>query len=283
MHRLKRSGTPCFTPDSTKLITSSSNGVLRFDVATGAFEHQFKAVSHLSEASISPDGSRIAVISTSGRILVFDLEGTCLLDCKNHREGEGRNLVWTEDGQFLIDGSWKGAIRQRNADTGEIVLEVSTHMVGCLVLLPQRRLATIQTIVGDHPPSFLEIRDLTDPCQVRRVFFLGYRHTKGISPQCRFVWSIRREGVFELADSDLHPIANRTIDSSGSGYAVAFHPDFREMTCVIRRWQITRLRIPSLEEIQSYEIEYPCEAAYSPDGQWLALGGWKSGKLVRLD
>ncbi|MBX7131634.1 MAG: hypothetical protein K1X67_03035 [Fimbriimonadaceae bacterium] len=283
MHRLKRSGTPCFTPDSTKLITSSSNGVLRFDVVTGAFEHQFEAVSHLSKASISPDGSRIAVKSTSGRILVFDLEGTCLLDCKNQREGEGCNLVWTEDGQFLIDGSWKGAIRQRNAETGEIVMEIASHHVGYLELLPQGRLATIQTIVGDHARSFLAVRNASDLTPSYQVFFDGYRHTEGISPLGRFVWSVRPGEVFELADSELHLIATWASDGAGSGYAVAFHPDFREMTCVIRRWQITRLRIPSLEEIQSYEVEYPCEAAYSPDGQWLALGGWKSGKLVRLD
>lgn len=54
------------------------------------------------------------------------------------------------------------------------------------------------------------------------------------------------------------------------------------MTFAIGEGQISRLALPSLEAAEDYDIRYPSDAAYSPDGKWLALGGWSGGRLVSI-
>lgn len=286
MIKLKKGMTPSFSPDGSVLATSSSSSVLIHNVADGSLRTKFKALPHISHLAFAPTGDRVAVKSTSGRIAVFDLEGKLIVDCKNQKEGEGVSPVWTRDGTQLIDGSWKGRMYRRDAATGEVLRDAPAEMVHDVQLLPNGRHATMQTTTGDAPFNHMEFFDpVTLAPTSEKLMFGGYRSSSGVSPHGQYAWAVRVEPTglhFDLLDLSLGVIAERLIATGGSGHANAFAPGNIEMTAVVREKTITRMSLPDLREIASYDIEYPSCAAYSPLGDRLALGGWTSGLLVTL-
>lgn len=285
--KIKVGTNPSFSPDSTLLATANASSAYIWEVQTGELRNKFKVLPNSSHVAFAPTGDRIAVKSTSGRIAVYDLDGTLLMDAKNQKEGEGCNLVWSSDGEALHDGSWHGVLRSRDASTGKVTTEASGDMITDLTILPGSRIATIVVVRGKRPTTHLEVRDLNSLSLVSRHSFRGHRNSAGVSPDGRFAWSIGRPAFrlkfrFELHHLDLSVIASRNHEPSGSGDAVAFSPAGDEMTVAHRPDAITRLRIPELTEIETTEIKYPSDAAYSADGRVLFLGGWSGGLITYL-
>ncbi|MEG0881739.1 MAG: WD40 repeat domain-containing protein, partial [Janthinobacterium sp.] len=110
-----------FSPDGTRLAVLGRDLVL-WDVAARQKLWRGKFLAHMSDMAFSPDGSRIAIKSTTGQLAVVDAEaGQLLLNLQNKKEGEGCGPAWSPCGRYLADSGWDGSLRLRDAQTGEVL------------------------------------------------------------------------------------------------------------------------------------------------------------------
>ncbi len=153
--------------DDGRMLACIGQNVVVVDVQARRRISSTHPISNPSEAAFSPDGRLLVVKSTSGRILLLDpLTGSISRDCKNQKDGEGCQVLFSPDGDALIDGSWggvlterrvaDGAIRSREENLGEQVSSISHDRSRRIWLVlhspksrhPQQRL----------PPSYLTVR-----------------------------------------------------------------------------------------------------------------------------
>src|SRR5271157_4366756 len=118
-------GYEIFCSDQHKLVACIGGRINIFNVEQRQKIVSCRPMPNPSHAAFSPNGKFLAVKSTRGRIVVLNsCTGEVLCDHKNQKEGEGCQVLFSPDGEMLIDGSWKGVITVRKAFEPEIVSRV---------------------------------------------------------------------------------------------------------------------------------------------------------------
>lgn len=97
------------TEDEKLLVTSNSRNIVYvYDLETGKLKLQVRTVSNVSKKAISPDKSLLAAKNTQGEIALISMETGDEIG-RNHMEWcEGRQLIFTADGQAVLDFDWDG-------------------------------------------------------------------------------------------------------------------------------------------------------------------------------
>jgi len=118
--------------DGTRLIVPApgTNAVYLLDTATGDTLRIFT----VDTAALSPDGTRL-VGFFPGRYTVYDaisgssLKGISLTDADGNRDTLGRpvDIELTPDGSRMVSGDHDNVVRVRDAETGDILLEMAGH------------------------------------------------------------------------------------------------------------------------------------------------------------
>jgi WD40 repeat protein len=134
-----------FSPDGVLLAaigTQTTGGIEILDVASGerATGYKFFYPWPLMDLAFSPDGVTLAMVSTSGETLLWDMQQRKLRQKLTTMEtydanrmevisgGEGLNTVaYSGNGQYLLTGSYDGAIRVWDAAQGVLVQELRGH------------------------------------------------------------------------------------------------------------------------------------------------------------
>ncbi len=281
--RIARSYEVAFSPMGDRLACIAVHVDL-WDVesrARIARAHPFK---HPSHVDFSPDGTRLAVKSTAGDVVVLNAATLDVVARHDGRRwGEGAQVLFSPDGQHLVDGSWRGALVVRDAVSGDVVHSEEDEgiMVQHLAATPDRRI-WVQAI-WLHParggrvtirrwPFSQERLDVRGECDAAALNASGSRLAVVGSRRLR-VWDVatlvRRPKL--IGESDELPI-------SGTGRGVAWSPSGGLLA--LAGAGVIRLFSADAREVWRIELEYACSVAFSPSGELLACGAWSKGFVI---
>jgi WD40 repeat protein len=292
--KVKSSYSVGFSPCGATCFTLARD-VSLWDVASRKKTWRVHPFSHPSDAAFSPKGDMIAVKSTSGRIAILTTDsGDLLKDFENDAEGEGSNLLFSDCGQFIVDGSWDGFLTVRDASTGEVhyrreyagemLRRVHSVRSGTVWIIQHSPKATTR----DQPPADGYFTIWTWP------FLDGAPSAVGIHLPfiCSSAFSedgSRLAVLFGAPPRDLHVYElpsgrlvwqdRVTIGGSGSHLRFSRSGIFLasvQKDCVVHYCAVTGRRL------EWYSLPYPSDVAYSPDGLSIALGSWNSGEIRHL-
>jgi WD40 repeat protein len=287
--RIARSYEVCFSPDGERLACIGVHVDL-WDVPSRtriARAHPFKHPSHID---FSPDGSKLAVKSTSGEIVVLDGSTLDVLARHSGRPwGDGAEVLFSPCGEYLVDGTWSGAVVVREALTGTAVhCEADdARSIGSLGCTRDRlRWACKAWRHAPHEDVWLTIRSwpFTDGGSETRIHATG-REARSIdavaldpsgaslavSGHGLQLWDVSTDEPELLRKAPVLPV-------SGTGRAVAWSPSGGILA--LAGAGETRLFTNALRQIWRTDLEYSCDVAFSPSGDLLALGAWSKGFVI---
>lgn len=248
-----------------------------------------------SYAAFSPDRQHLAVKSTSGRIVIADARsGDTVVDFDNAGDGEGSNLLYSSCGEFIVDGSWGGRLSVRRASSGvqEFVQDFQGEGIDAVHSCDGGRrwvvAHTPRATAGDRPPppSYYSVWDWPfragayTPLPGRVAFarasalsndgsFLAVAH--GAPPSAL--------SVFRLADGAC--VAAAALQSGGTGSALGWSVDGRLLGSV-QDGKIAFYNWPGLTKMRELELAYPCDIAFSPRADAVAVGSWQTGWVLAV-
>jgi WD40 repeat protein len=249
--------------------------------------HPFKHPSHID---FSPDGSKLAVKNTSGEIVVLDGSTLDVLARHSGRPwGEGAEVLFSPCGEYLVDGTWSGALVVREALTGTVVHreEDEGRSIGALDCTRDRlRWAYNVWRHAPHKDVWLTIRSWPFTAGRSETRFQATArearsiHALALDPSGASLavtghglqlWGVSTDEPELLRKAPVLPV-------SGTGRAVAWSPS-GEMLALAGAGE-TRLFTNALREIWRTDLEYSCDVAFSPSGDLLAFGAWSRGFVI---
>jgi len=245
--------------------------------------------------AFSPDGSYIAVKNTSGTILLLDVAtGAPSCNFANADDGEGSGLEFSSDGLEIVDGSWSGWLRVRQADSGAIVF--AREYPGEMITAVHRTVDGTQWLV-------VHAMKVTTPnsapqngyCSVWRWPFRdgplfeqplsseSVRST-ALSPDGKFLAFTHgrppsRLSVIQLQDG-LEIAAVEAGPKSSLG-AVAWSPNMSRLASV-HEDRVVQYTWPALKVLTEWQVPYAAQIAYAPGGGLLAIAAWHAGTVVEV-
>lgn len=276
------------------MLATISRDVLFWDTAARKRVRSVHPFSHPSHLDFSPDGQRLAVKSTSGRIVVLDAHtGDTVIDYANQRDGEGAPLYFAARGNALIDASWGGSLMVRDLARSELKFH---ERVGGMVseLSASEDRSVFAYTIGRRPPS-----DSSPPPEdliVLRRWPFG-RNRPCILPVSRpfiTVLSLSPSAsriavlygappdaleIIDLSTADI--LAYARVDLGGSGSSVAWSPDESVLGCV-ERHRISLFEASSLRRTHMIPLRYPSAVTFSADGGLLGLASWEQGRILDI-
>jgi WD40 repeat protein len=291
--KLKRAYDLAFAPDAN-LVATISRDVLLWNTSVRKRLLSVHPLSHPSHLDFSPDGTRLAVKSTSGRIVIIDaVTGQTLTDCDNERDGEGASLYFTPDGDSLVDASWGGALSARHSTTGAVIFRESVGgMVSKFTMSADR--TTFAYTISRLPASDTQPPP-EDSIVIRRWPFTANRPSTmpvarrfitciSLSPSASRLAVLYGAPPTTLEICDVATgriLASAQVELGGSGASVAWSPDESLLGCVERRG-ISLFHATSLLRTHLIEMPYPASVSFSPHGRLLGLASWEQGRILDL-
>ena len=252
--------------------------------------------SHPSHADFSPDCERLAVKSTSGHIVVLSRRtGELLFDFRNSKDGEGSNLLYSECGQFLVDGSWAGVLRVRREDTGgeEFAIDFPGEMICEVHRCKEKGLWVVRhspkatTNDKPSPPDYFTIwkwpfrKDHFE----HAAFTVPFVRSSALAPNGQYIAVAHGVSpdmltIFHLeTGSCVASVPVRPGDETGG--ALTWSPDGRCIASV-QNGVVRLYDFPELTLAHEITLEYPCDVSFSHDGSCLAIGSWTTGWLLSM-
>jgi len=266
-----------------------------FDVSSRQRVLSARPFPHPSHVDFSPDSKKLAVKFTNGRIVILDVAtGDVLRDYKNQKDGEGSEVLFSPDGQELVDGSWKGdlTVRKLLGDgatreqfSGEMIDRVSHDSRKRFWLIEHRKIVQ----PGENWPDYDYLVLHRWPLARRPTSFSfeHYIESATLSPDGSRICFIgrRRDGarwVQIVGTSDGEVVARSAeIKIGGTGMELAWSSDSRLVGSVQDR-QFVFYRASDLEVVGELPCQYPCSICFIPREGLVVLGTWNSSVLVSI-
>jgi len=278
-----------FSSDGSQLATLG-RFVWIWDLQSRAKRWRSHPFPHPSYAAFSPDDSTLAVKNTAGKIVVLDVaDGSVVVNFQDLDDGEGSNIVYSQQGDFLVDGSWSGHLRVRNVGSGELTFH--RHFPGEMIRRIHSDRAR-QLWIIEHQPKFRPHENLKPTAYFTSwqwLFHEGsfapiplrFDHLYGssLSNDCSRLAVIDKDSleIRHLPDGEL--IRSAPVELGGSGTALRWSPD-GSILGSIQKKKIVLYRTNDLYCEHLFSLEYPSDVAFSPKGEMIALGDWETGLLV---
>ena len=284
-----------FSPDGTRLAGLGRDLVL-WDVASRQKLWRGKFIAHCSSMAFSPDGSRIAIKSTTGQMAVVDAaSGNLLLNFQNKKDGEGCGPAWSPCGRYLADGGWDGRLRVRDAQTGEVLFmqEHAREMLRSVCAIDGGRRLLVQHGVRSvkegqvQPPDYCSLWDW--PLQAgggRVVLSLPGIRSCAPSPDGERLAVLHHAGGAEYlsmhAIDDGCRLATVPVEAGGgTGNALRWLPDGSALGR-IGKGKLLFYGWPGLDVLAQEDFTYPCALDFLPASPLAAIGSWEAGMLTHL-
>jgi len=298
------------TPDSTKIISGSSDGTLRiWDASTGSALNTIKSGGWASAFGLASDGRTIVVQVQTQQFQVWDLQ-TFQLDRQFSREsapGESRvGGLWTQlspSGKFAVTGGigqyQKGyPVYVWDVETGRLAAAMLGHSAGvlCAAISPDGRILATGTfdcgasnpeigiwdVATSRPLKIFEVnhnqKEEIYTTNINGLAFTpdGKRLVSSSGKTIR-VWSIP-DGT-PVSEIFLDRAEAKSLDVSPDGRTVASvvmtHPDDKDV------YNVALFDLESGKVLQVLDAGGTCRClAYSNDGMTIVTGG--TDKMLRI-
>jgi hypothetical protein len=235
----------------------------------------------------------LAVKSTSGRIAVVSgLSGELLSDFKNGADGEGSNVLYSACGQYLVDGTWRGRLSVRRADSGarEFAVDFPGDMIRNMHCCARSQRWVVahgpKATTRDQPPLPDYFSVWQWPFRAGHyelsTFKIPFARSSSLSPDGQFIAVVHGAppntlSIFKLTGGAC--VASVTVEVGGSGGALAWSPDGQQIASV-QDGSVRLYSFPAMVQTHEVFLEYPSDVAFSPDGSSMALGSWAVGWIV---
>ncbi|MGK5064391.1 WD40 repeat domain-containing protein [Janthinobacterium sp. LB3P112] len=285
-----------FSPDGTRRAVLGRDLVL-WDVAARTKLWRGKFIAHMSGMAFSPDGSRLAIKSTTGQLAVVDAQaGQLLLNFQNKKDGEGCGPAWSPCGRYLADGGWDGRLRVRAAQTGESLFTQvypGEMLRGVYAIDGGRRLLLQHGVKSVdegqvQPPDYCSVWDW--PLQDgggRKVLSLPGLKSCAPSPDGKYLAVLHHAGgeeylsMYALADGRC--LAKVPVEAGGgTGNGLRWLPDGSALGR-IGKGKLLFYGWPGLGVLAQEDFIYPCALDFLPGSPLAAIGSWESGMLMDLN
>lgn len=248
---------------------------------------------HPSHADFSRDGALLAVKGTSGEIVVIDTRtGDVRFRHDNAHEGEGSPLQFAGDGAFLVDGSWDGYIRVRDALSPTIgaLHTFPGEMIRCLSASEDRSTWIVchqPCETGDRPRGVPYVTTWRWPLSAPSgEICLGLENIYDVEvcPSGERFAVLGSNQLTRFHKLSVHTLAGDLVNScelteGGYGRRVRWARDGQLLAVVqSERFAIydRNLALPPV----IFDARYPSDIALPPGAAMVALGTWEAG-LVR--
>lgn len=285
-----------FSADGTRLAVLGRDLVL-WDVASRQKLWRGKFIVHSSSMAFAPDGSRLAIKSTTGQLAVVDAQsGQLLFNFQNKKDGEGCGPAWSPCGQYLVDGGWDGRLRVRDARTGlaTFVQEHPGEMLrGVCAVDGGRRLLVLHGVksVAEglvQPPNYCSVWDW--PLQAggaRVALSLPGLTACAPTPDGERLAVLHHHGGAEYlsvhALADGRQLASVPVEAGGgTGNALRWLPDGSALGR-IGKGKLLFYAWPGLDVCRQQAFAYPCALDFLPGTSLTAIGSWETGMLMELN
>lgn len=127
--------------DCSRFLATVGRRVTLWDVAGRVALHRNNLLRHPSSLAFAPDGASYVVKSTSGELLVCTTaHGDPISRYRPRPPAEGARIMFSGDGQHLLDGSWDGRIAMRRVE-GLDELLAETFPQTMVSMLPRAAIA----------------------------------------------------------------------------------------------------------------------------------------------
>jgi len=284
-----------FSPDGASLACFARDvGV--WHLASRKKRLKCHPLSHPASICFSPDGSRLAVKNTSGRIVIINVEdGSILSDFRNGKDGEGSNLLYSICGEYLIDGTWNGRLFVRRSDSGrvefrqdfrhEMIRAVHSANQGAVWVINHGPKATSDT--DPPPPAHFSIWQWPFEKNSFATFSQGspFVRRSALTSDGRFLALVYGTKVMTLAVYDMEKgkeIASSTVETGGTGSALNWSGDGAYLGSV-QAHKVTVYSADRLTKVFEYPLPYASHIAFSPLNDLVAIGSWQGGVVMAMD
>lgn len=283
-----------FSPNG-QLLASLSRDVLLWSSPGIKKLWRVHPIAHPSHIVFSPDSSLLAVKGTSGdRRLLSCATGDVIPGFKPQSRGEGGNLVFTDDGAGIIDGSWSGWHSVLTGE-GKILFEehFADEMVTGIIRHPDGRFWFRHQRQGTDPQDGSPAQwllgrsfpfSLGDFEKVPIPFY--YYHGASFSPDGRLLAILSGRNpsllsVFEFPKMRLESSIELPAEFR-RGCSLRYSPD-GELMAVISSTSLILLTARDLSIQSQRAIPNGCSIDFSPDGSLLVVGSWSAGEVLSIE
>lgn len=280
-----------FSPDGVWLATSGVGSVRLRRVGEAKPAWTFK-VKHPASADVSPDSSTLLVKTTAGDLYLYGpLSGTPELRQIAADLGEGPGPRFCHDGESIFTASKGGQVLVIRLPPSLEVIggRQLDHLCFHAVRFPsgdewllEQKPAAVSSTSKLEPPTFLHWAPFEGgDLQLPHAPGLPRVADIAIEPAGRVVAILhdRRPSRLALYDLKSREVVKSTVIDEGPGAkCVTWNPSGG---LVVGRSNRVHLLDPDLAPQGEVQIKYGCACAFSPDGEWIALGSWERGQLLR--
>jgi len=273
--------------------------VIVWDLTSRERREKIHPFNHPSHIEWSPRGDLLAVKSTSGNLVLVNLDGDTKEPLWLRKHGrEGCEVAFSACGNFLVDGNWDGQLEVFDIRSGEIAYSESiTHVMLTSLAYSRSRShfayvgspkATSQTLPSE--PDYLSVRKwpfwehqpVVLPIRLQNIEAIAF------SPDEQLLVVAASGPGRESARLQVHNLESGTVIAEAgynfyaSGKSIAWCPRDNVIASVEQGG--VRLYDSSLcRSLAFLPVEYPSHVEFSSSGTHLGVGAWGRGFVCLLD
>jgi WD40 repeat protein len=269
-------------------VAALGRKVSLIDLASMQRVASWRPFSHPSHADFSSDSARLAVKSTWGEVVVIATDdGATVARFRPRTQDEGCGILYAPDDGLLVDGSWNGSIRLRDARTLEVARQwhFPGEMITAVTASRDR-----QTWLFLHQPKlsnelpYLTVWKWPLEAGLRLTGINGVVDKVALSPDGLHIAIASRgtprsppELLLLSTEGDLR----RHVPASEGLKAIRWSLDGKCLG-IAAKLGFSILDVATLDTIGRFDANFASDLVFFDSGRRLLLGTWERGYAVEL-
>lgn len=284
------------TSPSERLLASVGRNVSMTDLSQRKRLWVSHPLSHPSDAAFSPNEELLSVKSTWGEIALLNVEnGENLVSTRPKQQDEGAALHFSVGGDFLVDGSWSGEIRIRQATDlsivetfsfkGEMITAISCNTSGKQWLVTHQP----KTTAAGPPTRRPYLSIWTWPLRVpEREIDPGFDNLYAavLSPCSKYIAAVGYSRATQTQELRVltslgEIVATTPAGHGGTGAKTCWSHD-SNLIGKVGNGEFVIFSMPDLHLRTKIQEQYPSDVTFIRGGTEIVLGSWSTTRIATL-